>query len=82
MGNQRKITNVMDEEVPRVRTSLEDTSSGFTADQIAERSLARCLEAFDRYGLVLISLEHPCLTERDRHDLIIIMDKLRVSLNG
>ena len=65
----------MDEEVPRVRTSLEDTSSGFTADQIAERSLARCLEAFDSYGLA-------CLTERDRHDLIIIMDKLRVSLNG
>jgi len=82
MNKQRKVSLVEDEDSPRVRTSLEHVSSGFTREQIAARSAERCLEAFDHYGLIVVALANPLLSDWERQMLRNIVAKLRASLGG
>jgi hypothetical protein len=72
----------MDEDAPRVRTSLEESSSGFTREQIAARSLERCIDAYDHQGLVVVAIGNPLLNDWERQMLRNIVAKLRASLLG
>ena len=68
-------------EVLKLRGSLDDVAvSGYTPEQIAARSRLRCVEAFDGFRLVVVSLLDPVLLPGEADLLRAIVERIRLTL--